>query len=80
MFTQSPLPFVEHYVEALETELKRLYPQGHLSRTQKRWLKYCLMGIFLTHQVCWSTFERAGLGGYRQGGLFGGQKYPGNGC
>ena len=69
MFAQSPLPFIEHYVEALETELKQLYPQRHCSRTQKRWLKYCLMGILLTNQVCWSTFERAGLGGYRQGGL-----------
>jgi hypothetical protein len=69
MFAHSPLPFVEHYVEALETELKQLCPQRHLSRTQKRWLKYCLMGILLTNQVCWSTFERAGLGGYPARGV-----------
>ena len=69
MFAQSLLPFVEHYVEELETELKQLSPHRHLSRTQKRWLKYCLMGILLTNQVCWSKFERAGLGGYPARGL-----------
>jgi hypothetical protein len=69
MFAQSPLAFIEQYVKALEAELQQQQPQRGLSRTQKRWLKYCLMGILLTNQVCWAKFERAGLGGYRQGGL-----------
>ena len=48
MFTQNPLPFIETYVEGLEEELGKLRPQRKLSRVQKRWLKYCLMGILLT--------------------------------
>jgi len=44
MFAQNPLPFVEHYVEALETELKQLTvspttPQSH-SKTLAQILSY----------------------------------------
>ena len=69
MFAQNPLPFIERYVEELETELGKLPSQRYRSGVQRCWLKYGLMGILLTNQVCWAKFERAGLGGYKQGGL-----------
>jgi hypothetical protein len=40
-----------------------------LSRSQQRWLKFCLTGVLLTNTVCWAAFERAGLGRYRIGAL-----------
>jgi len=44
-------------------------PARKLSRGQRAWLAFCLMGILLTNTVCWAAFERAGLGGYRLGAL-----------
>jgi len=38
-------------------------PAG-LTKTQRGWLSFCLMGILLTNSVCWARFERIGLGGY----------------
>jgi hypothetical protein len=35
-----------------------------LTKSQRHWLSFCLMGIFLTNSVCWARFERIGLGGY----------------
>ena len=60
-----PLPFIERYVEDLDGALRRHAPGRGLTRGQRRWLKFCLMGLLLTNTVCWSAFERAGLGGYR---------------
>ncbi|WP_242482641.1 transposase [Thiocystis violacea] len=36
-----------------------------MTRRQRGWLTFCLMGLLLTNQVCWSGFERCGLGAYR---------------
>lgn len=69
MFAKNPLPFIETYVEGLEEELGKLRPQRKLSRAQKRWLKYCLMGILLTNKICWAKFEQAGLGEYQSSSL-----------
>lgn len=44
-------------------------PGRKLSRAQRAWLKFCLMGVLLTNTVCWKAFERAGLGAYRLGAL-----------
>jgi hypothetical protein len=60
-----PLPFIERYVEDLDGALRRHAPGRGLTRGQRRWLKFCLRGLLLTNTVCWSAFERAGLGGYR---------------
>ena len=52
-------------MEDLDATLKRQVPGRGVSRGQRWWLKFCLMGLLLTNTVCWSAFERAGLGGYR---------------
>jgi len=68
MFTTT-LPFVEDFVESL-AQAVRIHSPGHkLSRTQREWLKFCLMGILLTNTVCWKAFERAGLGAYQLAAL-----------
>ncbi|WP_281054891.1 transposase [Thiocystis violascens] len=40
-----------------------------MSRCQRAWLRFCLMGVLLTNTVCWAAFERAGLRVYRLGAL-----------
>ena len=46
--------------EALET----YQPGTGLSRLQRYWLSFCLMGILVSNSVCWARFERASLGHY----------------
>jgi hypothetical protein len=68
IFTQ-PLPFVDAFVEELAASLKPLNTGRGLSFAQRTWLKFCLMGVLMTNSVCWASFERIGLGGYRLGAL-----------
>lgn len=63
------MPFIDVYVEALDQTVRTGAPGRKLSRAQRAWLKFCLMGVLLTNTVCWKAFERAGLGGYRLGAL-----------
>jgi len=63
MFIKYPLPFVRDFVDELNDAL-RIHTGHHLTRLQKTWLWFCLMGIVLTNTVCWAKFERASLGTY----------------
>ena len=62
MFVSDSLPFVKIYVEELEDALKKYDANLKISRIQKSWLAFCIMGIFITRTVCWAKFERAFLG------------------
>jgi len=64
MLMGEPLPFVQEYVEELNRVLEELKPGQGLSSIQRKWLKFCLMGIVVTNSVCWAKFERASLGTY----------------
>jgi hypothetical protein len=66
MIMGSPLPFVEEYVEQLSASLESHQPKAGLTRGQKAWLSFCLMGIIVTESVCWQKFVRAGLGRYSE--------------
>jgi SRSO17 transposase len=68
MFTTVP-QFINLYVESLDEEIRKHSPGQKLSRLQGTWLKFCLMGILLTHSVCWAAFERGSLGKYRLGAI-----------
>lgn len=63
------LPFIIAYVEELAQALKHYRPHRDVSDGQKKWFRYCLMGIVLTNTVCWAAFERVGLGGYHPSAL-----------
>ena len=65
IFTQ-PLPFINEFVEQLDQGIRECAPHHQLSIAQRYWLSFCLMGILLSHQVCWAAFERVGLRGYRK--------------
>jgi hypothetical protein len=69
MLLSTPLPFVENFINELDKGLKIYEPELGLSRIQRGWLGFCLMGIILTNSVCWTKFERASLGKYKVGAL-----------
>lgn len=69
MLLSTPLPFVEDFINELDKGLKIYQPEMGLSRIQRGWLGFCLMGIILTNSVCWARFERASLGKYKLGAL-----------
>ena len=56
-------------MEALDEAIRTQSPGRKLSRAQRVWLKFCLTGVLLTNTVCWTAFERAGLGEYRLAAL-----------
>ncbi|MFL7868697.1 MAG: transposase [Anaerolineales bacterium] len=66
MIMGNPLPFVEAYVEQLSAGLESHQPKAGLSRGQKAWLSFGLMGIMVTESVCWRKWVRAGLGRYSE--------------
>ncbi len=63
------MPFITRYVSELADELCRRHPEYHLSGIQQKWLSFCLTGMLLTGTLCWASFERMGLAGYRIGAL-----------
>jgi len=64
MFIQKPLPFIQKYLNSLDDALKEYNPGKTLSRTQKYWLGFCIMGILLTNSINWTAFARISLGQY----------------
>ncbi len=59
------LPFIQTYLDYLSRELSTVEGCCGLSSTQRRWLGICLLGILLTNQVCWASFERVNLQSYK---------------
>ena len=64
MIFAKPLPFISEFIEQLDQGIRECAPNRKLSKGQRWWLSFCLMGILLSGQVCWTEFERVGLGGY----------------
>jgi hypothetical protein len=62
MFISAPLPFVKAYINEIGYAMKQYDSKLHLTRSQKSWLAFCIMAIFVTRTVCWAKFERACLG------------------
>jgi hypothetical protein len=69
MILSNSLPFIEDFIKELDKGLKVHKPELGLSRIQRGWLGFCLMGIILTNSVCWARFERGSLGKYKVGAL-----------
>ena len=69
MIFTTPLPFIKGFIDQLDQGLRDCAPTRKLSKAQRWWLSFCLMGILLSNSVCWAAFERVGLGGYQQAAL-----------
>ncbi len=65
MWLSEPLPFIEDFIVQLDAGLQVHEPNRRLSRIQRGWLGFCLMGIILTNSICWARFERISLGRYK---------------
>lgn len=64
MIIGEQLPFIKTFIEELNNGLGQCQPGCQLTKTQKYWLGFCLLGLVLTNSVCWAKFERASLGAY----------------
>ena len=62
MFISDTLPFVRIYIDEIDSALKEYDENAKLTKTQKAWLGFCVMAIFVTRTFCWAKFERACLG------------------
>jgi hypothetical protein len=69
MIFTTPLPFIKEFIDQLDQGIRECAPTHKLSKAQRWWLSFCLMGILLSNAVCWAAFERVGLGGYQQAAL-----------
>ena len=70
MLFGEPLPFVCAYLEQLDEQLRvQGGPHRGLSRLQRHWLSFCLMGMMMTESLCWARFERASAGRYSAAAL-----------
>ena len=69
MIFTTPLPFIKEFIDQLDQGIRDCAPTCKLSKAQRGWLSFCLMGILLSNSVCWAAFERVGLGGYQQAAL-----------
>lgn len=59
-----PLPFIKQYIEDLNSAIETYCPDRQLSRKQRYWLAFCVMAIMITNSVCWTRFQKAGIGQY----------------
>jgi len=64
MIWSKPLQFINTFIDELDQQLQSCTSEQQLSKTQKYWLSFCIMGILLANKVCWAEFERISLGGY----------------
>jgi hypothetical protein len=64
MLIGEPLPFIKNYIEKLNEAIKAYCPENELSRIQRCWLSFCVTAIIVTNSVCWSRFQKVGIGQY----------------
>ena len=69
MLIGEPLPFIKNYIEKLNEAIKAHCPEKELSRIQRYWLSFCVTAIIVTNSVCWSRFQKAGIGQYGIGAM-----------
>ena len=62
MFISDTLPFVRKYNDEIDGALKVYDENAKLAKSQKAWLGFCVMAVFVTRTFCRAKFERACLG------------------
>lgn len=58
------LPFIQDYVEAVNETIKTHSPENELTRIQRYWLSFVILGLLITNTLCWARFERFSCGNY----------------
>lgn len=64
MIIGEALPFIRNYVSALNEAIKQQSPENELSRVQRYWLSFVILGLLITNTLCWAKFERFSAGTY----------------
>jgi len=64
------LPFIQGYLDHLQVALvKDGGASEKLSKTQRFWISFCLMGILITNSVAWERFAKKGFQTYTKQAL-----------
>lgn len=58
------LPFIQNYVEAVNEAMKAHSAENELTRIQRYWLSFVILGLLITNTLCWARFERYSCGNY----------------
>lgn len=58
------LPFIQDYIEAVNEAIKTHSPGSELTRIQRYWLSFVILGLLITNTLCWARFERFSCGNY----------------
>lgn len=66
MIDTEPLPFIKAFLDDLQESLGDSH---RLSRCQRFWIGFCLMGILMTNSIAWAKFERVSLKEYTKQAL-----------
>jgi hypothetical protein len=69
MLIEKPLPFITNYISQINEAISVFHPEKRLSRIQQYWLSFCVMAIIVTNSVCWTRFQKVGLGRYGHAAL-----------
>ena len=64
MIIGDSLPFIQDYVLALNAAIKEQSPDAALTRIQRYWLSFVILGLLVTNTLCWARFERFSCGTY----------------
>src|SRR5665647_2506915 len=62
MIIGSSLPFISEYISAVNESIKKLNPNKNLSRLQRYWLSFVILGLIVTNSLCWARYERFSIG------------------
>lgn len=62
MIIGDSLPFIQDYVLALNEAIKLQSPDAALTRIQRYWLSFVILGLLVTNTLCWARFERFSCG------------------
>jgi hypothetical protein len=58
------LPFIQDYVASLNQVIKEHAPEHELTKIQRYWLSFVILGLLITNTLCWAKFERFSCGYY----------------
>lgn len=62
MLIHEGLPFIKKYVDSLNEVIKEHNRNAVLSKSQKKWLGFVLLGIIVTNVINWRLFSRISVG------------------
>lgn len=65
MIAREGLPFIQEYISSLNEIIKREDPSKQLSRLQKCWISFVLLGVIVTNTVCWSRIAKFSVESYK---------------